>query len=162
MRYDLAPTLSRGTLVVNDHCQSVTSPSVFGAGDCCVIDSLPYAGTYSRALDTARVAGKNAVFPSVSERDGWGKMPSGPKALFGYQLKMWDTVMMCIGNVKPTDEDMVVSLPLEQGRVMCVFQNHKLIGALLVGKSSLEKQGMDLVQAVRNQMESEGVMGILQ
>ncbi|GIQ88025.1 hypothetical protein KIPB_010182 [Kipferlia bialata] len=158
---DLAPTLSRGTLVVNDHCQSVTSPSVFGAGDCCVIDSLPYAGTYSRALDTARVAGRNAAFFSLADKDIMSNMPSGPKALFGYQLRMWDTIMMSIGNTKPTDEDMIVSVPLPAGRAMCVFKKHKLTGAILIGHNRLEKQGMALVQAVRKQLSSETVMGLL-
>ncbi|GIQ85776.1 hypothetical protein KIPB_007505 [Kipferlia bialata] len=157
----LLPTLFRGTLVLSGHCQSVSSPAVFGAGDCCMVEGQTYAGTYSRALDTARVAGRNAVCLCETETGDMASMPSGPKALFGYKLHMWDSLMVCIGNVKPVDNAMVLSVPLKDGSAQCIFEKNVITGALLIGSDKLQGEAMQLVTAVRSGLSGEAVMTLV-
>ncbi|GIQ88169.1 hypothetical protein KIPB_010359, partial [Kipferlia bialata] len=130
--------------------------------DCCMVEAQNYAATYPRALDTARVAGANAASASLdAEASSTVHLPTGASAMFGYQLKMWDSIMVCIGNVRPTDTDMTVNVPLQDGRAMCVFQKNKLTAAIILGHARLEKRGMDLVQAVRKGMSSPEVLTML-
>ncbi|GIQ79698.1 hypothetical protein KIPB_000377 [Kipferlia bialata] len=155
------PFLSRGAVIVTSFAQSIAHQEIFAAGDCCLVEAQPYTATYSRALDTARVAGANAASLDLSYGSLSAELPFLPAGYFGYQLRMWDVLMTSVGPAAE-ESDTVVQVPLKDGRAMCFFRDGVLARAVLLGGKSTESVGIALVQGVREEAERGDVLRLLE
>jgi nitrite reductase (NADH) large subunit len=122
--------------IVVDSRMGTCDADIYAAGDVAEHQGIVY-GAWMPALQQGRVAGINAAGGAA---DFPGVAPS-------YIIKVLDIDLFSIGEIHPADGSYQVFEDHDEDRYACfVFQNFHLVGAILMGDTSLSPRVRALVE----------------